>query len=104
MDSLEIALNAYHTAMRWGYWEKVISFYHANTTDINTIPNKIRITAYNVHQLPVLTHDGTRAIQVVELQYVINEQQILRKILDKQEWHYDDATQSWQINSSLPKF
>jgi len=43
-------------------------------------------------------------MQVVEIQYILNNKQILHKIVDKQDCRYDDATNLWRLHSSLPKF
>lgn len=101
--TLETTLSAYRTAIRWGYWSQVFNFYTANTIQPTIVLDNIRVTAYEVLQPPIFINEQ-HAIQVVEIQYVLNDKQILHKILDKQDWHYNNDTELWQLHHPLPKF
>lgn len=100
---LETTLSAYRTAIRWGYWSQVFNFYKANTVESTVIFDNVKITAYEVLQPPIFINEK-HAIQVVEIQYVLNDTQILHKIIDKQNWHYNNDTELWQLHNPLPKF
>ncbi len=103
-NALENTLSKYRIAMRWGRWDTLMGFRALKAPampDLNF--DNIRITAYEVRQPPVPVGEQEVA-QVVEIQYVLNDQQRLRKLYDKQEWRHDEETRQWTLYSVFPEF
>lgn len=101
--SLDATLSAYQTAMRWGRWETLGSYRHAKAPPLPALPfDNIRVTAYEVRQPPVSTRED-RVLQVVEIQYVLGDEQRLHKTFDKQEWRYDADSNVWSLWSPFPE-
>jgi hypothetical protein len=48
--------------------------------------------------------EETKAIQTVVIQFVFQESQIVREIVDQQTWEYDPEAERWYLLSPLPKF
>lgn len=102
--ALDAALSSYRTAMRWGHWETLLSYRHK---DAPTLPSldleNIRVTSYEVRQPPVPVKEDT-VHQVVEIQYVMVDEQRLRKLLDNQKWLHDKESNQWRVMSDFPAF
>jgi hypothetical protein len=102
--ALDTTLSNYSTAMRWGRWETLFSYRDPTAPeapDIDT--DNIRVTAYEIRQPPVPISDE-QVSQVIEIQYVIEDEQRLRKLLDKQDWRHDKETKQWRLHSAFPDF
>lgn len=101
---LESATNGYRQSIRWGYWEAAVGFLHPEVrvdVDFDALAN-VRVTSYEVVVPPVMDND--KAIQVVQLEYVLNDRQTVKKVADRQVWQYDAARESWWLHSGLPAF
>jgi hypothetical protein len=48
--------------------------------------------------------EETKAIQTVVIQFVFQESQIVREIVDQQTWEYDPEVERWYLLSPLPRF
>ncbi len=103
-NELENTLSKYRIAMRWGRWDTLMGFRapKAPAVPVQDFDN-IRVTAYEVRQPPVPVAENEVA-QVVEIQYVLNDQQRLRKLYDKQEWRHDEEVDQWVLHSAFPEF
>lgn len=101
---LEVTLSAYHTAIRWGRLEELVNYYGTKIFKLSNLNSKtIKVIAYEVRQPPILINDK-RAVQVVEIQYVVNDKQLVRTILDKQDWRYNMDKEGWRLYSQFPEF
>jgi len=101
--ALDATLSTYQTAMRWGHWETLWSYRNAKAPAPPALPfDNIRVTAYEVRQPPVPIRED-RVLQVVEIQYVLGDEQRLHKVFDKQEWRYDADANLWSLYSPFPE-
>lgn len=101
---LESATNGYRQSIRWAYYEAAVGFLHPEVrgnVDFDALAN-VRVTSYEVVVPPVIDNDT--AIQVVQLQYVLNDRQTVKQLADRQEWRYDAERESWWLHSGLPAF
>ena len=64
---------------------------------------EIRVTGYEVLQPAVITPQQT-AVQLVRISYVIDDEQRLKNLADRQEWRWDADRSAWWLHSGLPKF
>ena len=93
---LEAATNAYGKAIRWGYYETAYGYVHPDRRQpIPKSMDNVQVTSYEVVQPPVLLADNAKAQQVVQVEYVLRDQQIVRKISDRQDWRFDETTATW---------
>jgi hypothetical protein len=103
-SALNSTLSSYQTAMRWGHWETLVSYRGAKAPAVPEFDfDNIRVTSYEIRQPPVSTDENT-AHQVVQIGYVLNDQQRLRKLYDRQEWRYDPEAKQWRVFSPFPDF
>lgn len=101
---LDDTLSKYHTAMRWGRWDSCLSFRDLKAPAVPELDlDNIQVTSYEIRQPPVSTKEDT-VLQVVEIQYVLRDQQRLRKVYEKQEWRFDAEQKVWRLHSPFPEF
>jgi len=102
--ALESTLYQYRTAMRWGHWQTLAGMRGPKAPampDFNR--DNIRVTGYEIQQPPVPV-DETLVLQVVRIDYVLQDSQRLKSLQDKQEWRHDKESKQWQIFSPFPQF
>lgn len=103
--ALESATNGYRQAIRWGFYESAVGFLHPDVrpdVDFAGLSN-VRVTAYETLVPAVITPDD-KAVEVVMIEYVLNDRQVVKRLNDRQEWRYDPVRLSWWLHSGLPPF
>jgi hypothetical protein len=101
--TLDSTLFAYQTAMRWGQWEALFNYRNVKAPPPPALPfNNIRVTAYEIRQPPVPVQED-QVLQVVEIQYVLTDEQRVHTALDKQDWRYDADARLWSLYSPFPE-
>lgn len=103
--ALENTLNGYRQAIRWGYLQAAAGFVSPEQrTDLDTEAlQNVRVTGYQVLQPGTIAPDDT-AVQLVQIDYVLEDQQRLKKLTERQRWRYDPQTGAWWLESGLPAF
>lgn len=99
------ATKGYRESIRWGYFDAAVGFLHPDEReDLNaeTLKN-IRVTGYEVVQPAVITPQET-AVQLVRIDYVLEDEQRLKSLMDRQEWRWDADRVGWWLYTGLPKF
>ena len=99
------ATNGYRESIRWSYFDAAAGFLHPDVRediDFEQLQN-IRVTGYEVLQPAVITPQQT-AVQLVRISYVLDDEQRLKNLADRQEWHWDEERTAWWLYSGLPKF
>jgi len=103
-NALESTLSQYRTAMRWGHWQTLVGMRAPKAAAMPELDlDNIRVTGYEIVQ-PPLPVDDTRVLQVVEVEYVLQDSQRLRKLVDEQEWRHDPEANKWLLHSPFPDF
>jgi hypothetical protein len=105
--SLELTLNAYANAIRWGDIQQALPFVDAETLKQHPLSQldlqrykQVRFVSY-IEQAPVPV--GPHEIkQVVRISLLNINTQTERDMVDNQLWRYDEATKHWHIVSGLP--
>lgn len=106
-DRRETALKAatyrYHTAIRWGYFEDALALQHPEQRDESVLEHYagIRVTAYEIVQ-PLSEVDPDTRLQVARIDYVREDTQMVRQLIDRQRWGWDPQTRIWWLLSELP--
>ena len=102
--ALDHTLANYRTAMRWGHWESLLSFRDPKAPELPELDlDNIRVSGYEIRQPPVEIEEN-KVIQVVQIQYVLRDQQRVRKLREKQEWRFDPENKRWTLFSPFPDF
>lgn len=103
-NALEAATSGYGSAIRWGYYETAFGYLYPEARgELPEGLDNIRVTSYDVVQPPVLA-DETTARQIAHVEYLHNDVQVVRSLSDRQEWRYDEASNTWWLHSGLPAF
>jgi hypothetical protein len=103
---LEAATNAYQSALRWGDFDAAMGFLAPELRSDEALPQgftDLRITRYEVVQPPVIRADDS-ATQTVNIEYLFEYNQILRRLTDRQVWRWDEQEKAWWLQSGLPAF
>jgi hypothetical protein len=104
-SALYNATKGYRESIRWSYFDAAVGFLHPDVRgdlDLDKLQN-IRVTGYEVLQPPVITPQQT-AVQLVRINYVIDDEQRLKTLADRQEWRWDEDRTAWWLYTGLPKF
>lgn len=102
---LENTLSSYRQAIRWGQFPAAAGFVAPDARsdlDLDAL-NNIRVTGYDVVRQGIIGPDDT-AVQLVQIDYVIEDRQRLERLTDRQRWRYDAAYEAWWLESGLPDF
>ena len=104
--ALQAATNGYQSAIRWGYYETAFGYLHPELRKDKPVPESLkdlRLTGYDVVQPPTMQDEDT-AIQVVNIDYLYEDRQVVKRVSDRQVWKWDDELDSWWLKSGLPAF
>lgn len=104
--ALQAATNGYQSAIRWGYYETAFGYLHPDLRKGKPLPEgltDIRLTGYEVVQPPTMQDENT-ATQVVNIEYLYEDRQVVKRVSDRQVWTWDDELDSWWLKSGLPAF
>ena len=99
------ATKGYRESIRWGYFDAAVGFLYPDTRadlDAKLLEN-VRVTGYEVIQPAVITPQET-AVQLVRIEYVLEDQQRLKSLMDRQDWRWDADSAGWWLHSGMPKF
>ena len=105
-DILELTLRSYESVLRWGSLVNAYGFRRPEDAARDEIPpdlDQVRVVSYLVQVAPVML-DQDMAAQTVEIGYLRQDQQTLRKISDRQTWVYDGDKKLWYLGSQVPQF
>ncbi len=104
--ALQAATYGYQSALRWGYYETALGFLHPDQRKTEALPevfDELRVTGYDVTQPPVIQADES-ANQVVVIDYLFEDAQVVKQLTDRQVWRWDAVTNTWWLQSGLPRF
>ena len=102
-DDLDRAIKGYEAAMRWSDFSSVLTYHKFPEGEPVPLPEDfqdLRVMQYRVVYSPVVSTEGT-AQQMVEISYINQNYQILRKVKDRQTWALDKDTKRWEITSPV---
>ncbi len=105
VSALENSTHRYREALRWGYWQTAAELLHPSAqaqVDLEPLEN-VRISGIEVVRPAAISPEGT-AFQLVQIDYVLADEQRVKRILDRQDWRWDEPRQQWLLHSGLPTF
>lgn len=103
---LQAATSGYQSAIRWGYYETALGYVHPDLRKDGKVPpelKNVRLTGYDVVQPPLIQQEGT-ATQIVDIEYLHEDRQVVKRLTDRQTWRWDERLGSWWLHSGLPRF
>jgi len=102
-NGLQAATNGYQAALRWGYYDTALAFLDPKTPPPTVNFKGLRLTGYDVVQ-SLRMPNKSNALQTVAIEYLYEDQQVVKQLTDQQRWRWDDAHKAWFLQSGLPKF
>ena len=103
-DDLDRALKGYEAAMRWSDYSSMLTYHNFPEDDPVPLPEDfqaLRVMQYEVIYPPVSREDGSTQ-QMVEISYINQDYQIVRKVKDPQIWVHNEDVGRWEITSPVP--
>ncbi len=99
---LALRVRAYEAIARWGDLLKLYAFVEpGETVGIPPTLGRVRVTHYEASDLRELENGDWAQVAVVE--YVLTDQQVVRKVIDRQVWHSPDEGKTWFRNPLPPE-
>jgi hypothetical protein len=105
-DNLTKTLHSYELTVRWGDLTQIYSFLEpemARTTVRQEGLSNIRVTSYDAIKGPAGTGEND-ATQTVKIEYIFNDRQIQKSLIDTQTWTYNPDKQEWRRTNPIPQF
>ena len=105
-DTLTKTLHSYELTVRWGELTQIYTFLEpdmARGTIKQDNLNNIRVTSYEVIKGPASTGEND-AIQTAKIDYIFNDRQVQKTIIDTQTWVYKPDQKEWRRTNPIPKF
>ena len=105
--SLDLITRSYEKHLRWGKFEEARAFkagpqQYLTNSERRRLQN-IRVTGYDMLNSSV-SADHSTAILMIRIRYVSDEDAIEKTFIDRQKWHYDEASERWFLESPIPSF
>jgi hypothetical protein len=104
---LDMTLEHYASAIRWGNFEEAASFVDPETLKAHPLTSldieryhQVRVTTYNDQQAHLVAEHEVH--QSVEIGIVNVNTQSARSFIDNQVWRYDAHEKRWWLVSGLP--
>jgi len=105
--ALELTLNAYANAIRWGDISQAIPFVDPETLKKHPLTQldmdrykQVHFASYN--EQPAVPAGPHEVRQVVKISLINVNTQVERNIVDNQLWRYDEKKKHWFLVSGLP--
>ena len=105
--ALDLTLNAYANAIRWGDISQAIPFVDPETLKKHPLTpldieryKQVHVATYT--EQPVVPVGAHTVRQVVRIGLINVNTQVERNIVDNQLWRYDEAKKHWLLVSGLP--
>ena len=92
--------------MRWGYFENALGYVHPDKNkphEITKIREGLRITGFDDVSPPAIVDDG-KATQVIQWEYLYEDRQVVKTVVDRQTWSWDPELETWWLTSGVPDF
>ncbi len=101
--SLDDSLSMYEKAIRWSAFDKASNYLkQSGNVDFSNFEG-VQVTSYQPMGRDI-SDDGQRIEENVRIQYIYQQDQIERSLIDHQVWEYDEEEDRWYLMSTLPHF
>lgn len=102
----DLRLIEYGQTVRWGHLSDVYAFLAPAEQAVQTIPehlDNIRVTQYEV-LMPPVPEGEHKFTQTVKIEYLFEDQQVVRTLIDTQVWEFDTDARQWFRTNPPPLF
>lgn len=103
---LEMQLKRYEQIARWGDMRQLWGFLKPELREQEPVPTDlpaIRVT-YLDSAGGALYQDEHHALYQIMIEYVHTDHQVVRRLVDEQQWEYDAALETWFRSNPIPAF
>jgi hypothetical protein len=104
-QGFQSTMRAYEQILRWRNIEKVNQFRKEPLIFSNVAKERfknIKVTGYEITNIE--NNTALKNIVTVKIKYYHEQYAREKSLEDKQEWHFDEASEHWYISSPLPNF
>jgi hypothetical protein len=103
---LDDLLKVYEENLRWGSLPNIYNFLDADLRKQTPVPEKLEIVQVTrVHRLTPVAHiSETSATLTISIDYVFEDEQVERTLVDEQVWVQQDESGEWFRANSIPRF
>ena len=101
---LQDTLRLYEATVRWGAIERTYSFLQPELAETAEIPESlgnVRVTGYETVAGPSPLTE-TRWAHTVSITYVLQDQQVVKTLVDHQIWELDEESGNWFRANPVP--
>lgn len=104
-EEILTTLRLYESINRWGDLEELYAFLEPELVPETPPGNlqNIRVTGYEKKLSPTQSAPDT-VTQVVIIEYINKNTQVLKKLTDRQIWHFDADKKVWRRTNPIPEF
>ncbi|WP_456406429.1 hypothetical protein [Thiolapillus sp.] len=107
-QSMKMRLAEYAHEVRWGSLEALPSYLAPDLIDtqdeIARDPANIRVTGYEVLRNPMPAADENQISQTVKIEYLFRDRQVVRSLVDQQQWEFNPENNDWVRINPIPVF
>ncbi len=105
LDALELSLNDFRKAIRWGYYESAAQHIRQKKYDKPlhdpTYLKNIRITSYE-YGVRQFSEDGNRVTVTAHISYYDVDRGTVHSTSEKQNWWFDPESKRWFLDGDIP--
>ena len=103
---LDDLLKAYEKDLRWGSLPNIYNFLDADLRKQTLIPGDLEnVKVTRVSRLtPVVHISETSATLTISIDYVFEDEQVERTLVDEQVWAQQDESGQWFRSNPIPRF
>ncbi len=102
-NAIHDTLRLYEKTLRWGAYREAQTLKLEVRKPLPEGLNEIKVTSYEIVSQSV-TEDADQLEQTVEIKFYHEQQGMIKTLMDRQTWVYDDKLDGWFLESELPDF
>lgn len=107
LEALDLSLNTYASAVRWGNYEDAARYRLSRTgpyppVDLTAFRD-VRVTNYDI-VVQAIDPPQMEAIVSVEIRYYREDTGRVEALRERQKWWYNPAFERWFLDGDLPAF
>ena len=103
---LDDLLRMYEKTLRWGNLPSIYNFLDADLRKQTPVPEELEIVKVTkVRRLtPVVPINETSVTLTISIDYVFEDEQVERTLVDEQVWAQQDESGEWFRTNTIPRF
>ncbi|MDJ0740864.1 MAG: hypothetical protein QNJ91_14205 [Gammaproteobacteria bacterium] len=105
-ERLTLQVRTFEDVVRWGVLEKMYLFLKRDSDEPVQIQpglDNVRVTGYELIE-QISEVEPMRWRQAAQIDYVLTDRQVVRRLVDFQVWESDDEGKTWYRTTPVPVF